>query len=831
LLRKTITTMIAVQMLFCSGNSFAEAEKAATDKEGSGKATAGAGKSDAAGAAATGAATTGTAPAGAATTGAATTGATASTAAEQPASDRIVAVRVKGNTRIDTATIMQAVRIKPGERLDRELVDADVRAIFKLGHFRDVQAHTEKGEGGIVLEYVVVEKPVIREIKIQGAKEVKQDKVREAIEIKPNTIYSAKDLPKSIKKVKKLYTDEGYYLVEVNAFTSKRSETELNLIFEVKEGEKILIKTIEFDGNHAFTSKQLKKVMETSEQWMFSWLTGAGTYKEEQLKNDVALVGDYYMNNGYINVKVGEPKVALLPDKSGLKVTIGITEGEQYKVGKLGFKGELLESEDVLMKKLKEKSGETFSRATLRADINTLTDVYADKGYAFANASPVTAVHPDSKTMDITFDMEKGSKVHIDRINVTGNTKTRDKVVRRELRLDEGDLYSSTALKRSKQNLMNTGFFEEANLVTAKGSTPEQLDLNVEVKEKPTGTFSVGAGYSSLDGVIGQGSVSQANFLGLGLKATAAVGWGSKSKTYNLGLTDPYFLDSKWTLGADVYRNEQQYIDYTHRATGGDIKAGYPFSDTLSTFWIYKYEVREIFDESQALLESIHAGAILPPVTNSTTSSITGSISSNTTDYRLDPSSGFINTLSTEFAGLGGTNRFLRYITENTVFYPVGWGTVVSLKGTLGYIQSLGKEIPIDEKFYLGGIGSLRGFNPRTVCPNLATTVTSTDINGIGTTSTNRVYLGGDAEAVANLEYTFPLIKEAGVKGVTFFDVGNSGDTFASTFSTIRASYGGGIRWLSPIGPLRLEWGVPINPRSGIDHRAGRFEFAIGSIF
>jgi len=743
---------------------------------------------------------------------------------------KVTAVKVKGNQRIEAPAILQVVRIKPGDLLDQAEVDADLRAIYKLGHFRDVRAETEKIDGGVVLNYIVQEKPVIREITIEGAKEISKDKVRDALDIKPNTIFSAKDLQKSIKKAKKLYSDDGYYLAEIEGSTVKRSDTELNVIIKVKEGKKVLIKTISFEGNHAFTDKKLRKTMETSQEWMFSWLTGAGTYKEEVLKNDAALITELYMNNGYVNVKVGEPKVELLLDRTGLKVNIGITEGEQYRIGKLGFKGDLLESSDALMKKLTVKSGELFNRSALRTDVFALTDLYADKGYAFANASPQTRLNPESHTLDITFDMEKGELVHIDRINIAGNMKTRDKVVRRELRLDEGELYSSTALKRSKQNLMNTGFFEEANLVTAKGRSADQLDLNVDVKEKPTGTFSVGAGYSSLDGVIGQGSIQQANFLGLGLKGTAAASFGSKSQTYNLGLTDPYFMDTKWTVGADIYRTERQYLDYTRRATGGDIKAGYALSDSLSTFWLYKFEAKQIYDESQGLLANIHSGLILAPDPHSTTSAVSASLTSNTTDYRIDPSSGMIDSISLEFAGLGGTNRYLRYITEHTLFLPVGWGTVASLRGTLGYIQRIGKDIPIDEKFYLGGISSLRGYTGRTVCPLQTTPHTSQDFLGIGTDSTNTVYLGGDTEAVVNLEYTFPLLKEAGLKGVAFFDTGNAADGFGNTFHFL-SSYGAGIRWFSPIGPLRLEYGIPLNPRAGIDKSSGRIEFSIGSIF
>ena len=812
--------MLAVQLLVCSSTSYAEADKSAS---GSIAADKGAFDLDAVNKVA--------ADQVAADKAAADKAAADPAGAVNVAADAIAAVRVKGNRRIEAAAIMQVVRVKAGEKLDRDQVDADLRAIYKLGHFSDVKAQIDTVEGGTVLEYLVQEKPVVREVRIDGAKEISSDKVREAVEVKPNSIFSAKELQKSIKKVKKLYADEGYYLAEVDASTSKRSETEVNVNFRVKEGEKVLIRTIGFEGNKAFTDKKLRKAMETSEKWMFSWLTGAGTYKEEVLKNDVALITDMYMNNGYINVKVGEPKVELVPDKSGLNVSIGVSEGEQYRVGSLSFKGDLLEAPELLATKLKEKSGEIFSRTNLRTDVFTLTDFYADKGFAFANAAPMTKLNPETRTLDITFEMEKGELVHIDRINITGNPKTRDKVVRRELRLDEGDLFNSTALKRSKQNLMNTGFFEEANLVTAKGSAPDKLDLNIEVKEKPTGTFSVGAGYSSLDGVIGQGSVQQANFLGLGLKVTAAASFGSKSQTYNLGLTDPYFLDSKWTVGGDLYRNERDYLDYTRRATGGDIKAGYPISDTLSTFWLYKYEQKEIYDLTEDLLQSISVGEILAPETTSTTSAIQASLSRNTTDYRLDPTTGMMNMLSIEFAGLGGTNRYLRYLTEHTIFTPVPWGGVASARGTLGYIQELGKEIPIDEKFYLGGISSLRGYSARTVSPFRESTLTIGDITGTGTASDNRVYLGGEMQAVLNLEYTFPLLKDAGLKGVVFFDAGNADNTWKDTFSNVLTSYGAGIRWFSPIGPLRLEYGIPINPRSGIDKSAGKLEFSIGSIF
>ena len=740
--------------------------------------------------------------------------------------EKIGKVLIKGNRRIESSAILNVVKLKPGELLDIDKVDADIRAIYTLGHFRDVKAVTVTGkdDNGVNLTYTVKEKPIVREINIEGNKEIKEEKIREAIELKTGSMFASKELAKSVKKVRRLYADEGYYLADVATTTIKKSDFEVRVIFKITEGKQVLIKTIRFEGNRAFTTRKLKKAMETKEKWFLSWITGAGTYKEDVLKNDVNLIADLYYNTGYVNIKVGEPKVELADDKKGLIVTFGITEGEQYKTGSIGFKGDLLESEGELAKKIKLKTGEIFNRGALRGDVFTLTDLYADKGYAFTNVTPLSKVNNEHKNIDITFEFEKGEKVYIDRINISGNTRTRDKVVRRELKLAEGDLYGATPLKKSKQGLMNLGFFEEANISTNKGSADNKLNMNVEVKEKSTGQFSIGAGFSSLDGIMGQGSVQQSNFMGLGVKANLSASLGTKTQFYNLGITDPYFMDSRWTVGADVYRTQRDYIDYTRRATGGDIKAGYPISDELSTLWVYTYEQKRIFNQSATLLRSIQ------PETAGTTSSIAASLSRNTTDYRLEPTKGMINNLSIEFAGLGGTNRFLRYLGDAKVFYPMPWGTVFSMRGAVGYIQELGKVIPIDEKFYLGGINTIRGYGGRTVSPiRRFLTPSTTSIPPVNVESF--AFLGGDSEAYFGVEYVFPLIKEAGLKGVVFLDAGNSVDGFGNMFSKVQASYGFGFRWLSPMGPLRIEYGIPFNPREGIDKKSGKLEFSMGSFF
>ena len=753
--------------------------------------------------------------------------------ANQPAhadGEKITEVVVRGNRRVEASAILGATAIKAGDTLDSDRTDADIRSIFKLGQFQEVQVTSEPSKDGVVLVYSVIEKPIVRDIRFEGNKELKQDKLLEGLPVRRNAIFSQKDLDKAVVKLKKQYQDEGYYLVTVEPQIEQRSPTEYQVVFKVVEGKKIRISTITFEGNTAFTPRKLRGVMETKEEWFMSWLTGAGTYKEEVLRNDALLIADHYMNNGYINVKVGEPTIKLAEDQESLLVDISITEGDQYRIGEITFKGDILYPEKEIREKLKTEPGEVFSRANLRADIGTLTDMTADKGYAFNNVNPQSKPDPEKKLVDLSFEVEKGELVRIERISIAGNSKTRDKVARRELRLMEGELYSATGFKRSKQNLMNTGYFEEANVSTAKGSAGDKLNVNVDLKEKATGAFTIGGGYSSLDGLIFQGSVSQSNFLGLGLKANASAAIGGKSNTYSVGLTDPYFLDSKWTLGADIYRSERDYTDYSVRRMGGDIKAGYPINDFIGTFWMYKYEIKDIYNVlNQAIIQNPTIYPSLQPG-QTTTSAIYASITHNNTDYRFDPSSGMVNTFSVEYAGLGGTNKYVREILDNTFYYPLWWKFVISTKVVIGAVQEAGGPVPMDEKFYLGGIGTVRGYSARSISPFQYANYTYTDTSGNTQSSTVRVDIGGEKEIFGNVEIKFPLLPEFGVKGVAFFDYGNTW-TGGLKPPNILMSYGGGIRWASPMGPLRLEYGIPINPRSGIDNRSGRFEFAIGSLF
>ncbi len=588
------------------------------------------------------------------------------------------------------------------------------------------------------------------------------------------------------------------------------ADGEATLTLAINEGKKVLVDSIRFHGNTVFSDRELRKVMQTKERWFLSWLTDRGTYREDLLDQDLELIADHYFNKGYVQVKVHKPQITLVDDNKYMDISIDIEEGDQFRVGKVEVQGDLLKPADEILALTKLKPGEVFSRELLRQDVTAINDLYADQGYAYVNVAPLSSLDTEQHTIDLKYDIEQGIQVHINRIRVSGNTKTRDKVVRREMKLVEGDLYSATGLKESRRKINNLGYFEEVNLATAKGPNEGQMDVDVAVKEKPTGTFSLGFGYSSVDKFIGQGSISQANFLGRGLKLNLSGSLGGTSTTYQLGLLDPYFLDYNLSLGGDLYKTDREWTDFSKKATGGDVKLGFPLTDNSRAFFTYRYEQKDIYD-----VDVNASREIKDQQGKSSLSSIFASLTRDTTDYRLDPSRGGVSEASVEFAGLGGSEHFARYIVDHRHFWPWRWGTVFSAHGSIGYVSQIGDhEIPIDERFYLGGIRTLRGFKTREVGPRVRREITSVDpVTGATVaTAEDFEYVGGTKDAYFNLEYLFPLVKDLGLKGVLFFDTGNAWSDDQDYFSDMRNSVGAGIRWVSPLGPLRLEWGKNLDP-------------------
>lgn len=726
---------------------------------------------------------------------------------------QIEEIVIEGNRRVESRFIQSVLNISEGQVVSAADIDRGLRNIYGTGRFDNVTAETDMVDKGVRLIYRVAERPLLREVVFTGNKKLKNDKLSTIIDVKSIEFYRPQVLAPAVEKIKQAYVLEGYYATEVTPNVEINARNEAVITLNIEEGDQVFITEIRLEGNTVFTDKELKKAIFSKEKWFLSFITDRGAFKEAALQADREMIIDQYYNKGYIQVEVKQPITTLLDDQKSMEVLFEIEEGKQFRIGQIDIQGDLLKSKEEMLADLTLRSGEPFSRKALRDNMLTLNDLYADEGYAFVNVSPITDVDPFLQQMNIVLNVERGGRVRIGRISVAGNTRTRDKVLRREMRLAEGDFYSASKMKDSRRWINNLGFFEEVNLTTSRGVDDASMDVEVDVQEKPTGSFSIGAGFSSADGLLLQGSVSQDNFLGRALRFDLAAALGGKSTTYRLGLLDPYFLDRNFAFGGDLYNAEREWTDFTRKTTGGSVKFGAPLSDDLRSFFIYRYEKKDIYDVDEGAPRSI-----TEQEGKHTLSSFTASLTRNTTDYRPDPTRGNISEVSIEYAGIGGTEKFIKYIADHRYFHPLPWGLVFSAHGQIGYIQEMsGKASPLDERFFLGGMNSLRGFNSREVGPR------EEEEDGDG------YFYGGNKSAYFNLEISFPLVKAMNMKGLVFFDTGNAWDKQGEYFSDMRYSTGVGMAWNSPMGPLRFAWGYNLDPKDYEENSV--FDFSVGKMF
>jgi outer membrane protein insertion porin family len=768
-----------------------------------------------------------------------------------PADAKIGGVRVEGNRRVEAEAIRNAISAREGAPYDPKKIQADVRALMKLGFFSDVVVEREGPPNAPVLVYRVVERPAIREWRATGNHELSKKDVEETVSIKPGQLYDPAAVQKDVKKIQEKYVEKGYFLAEVTARTEDRPDNQVDVVFEINEHAKVQVKEIQFIGNAHVSADELKSVMQTREGSLLSFLTSAGNYREEALQRDVQAIQALYLDRGYVTVKVGTPAVSLSPDKRLLFVTIPVEEGEQYTIGKISFEGQLLDQEPKLRKLLKTRSGEIFSRANVAADLFAMSDVYKDLGHAYVNVSPLTATDAERRIVDITFDIQPGKVVSFERIEVVGNDKTRDKVIRRELRIYEGERFSGTGLRLSKQRVTALGFFENVDITTKPGTTDDKIVALVEVKERPTGTFQIGAGFSSYENFILTGQISQQNFFGWGQTLSLQVQWSKVRQLYQIQFVEPAFLDTRWTFAFDLYRTEGIYTTFTRKATGGSLTWGYELSG-LQRWWPFARHLEDLrlfatYTNEKVDVSAIQAATIARGQFESgTTSSVRLSLQWDKRDNRLFPTRGYFLSGSSEFAPpalapswLFGNevNLFTRYAIDARYYHPIWRGIVARGKLTLGLIRDWDADhpVPISELFYVGGINSVRGYRYLSIAPRQPIRVADTPDSPL-----QPLAVGGNKQMIINLELEFPLFAEAGIRGVVFYDAGNS---FArGQYSdpavplSLYKSAGFGLRWFSPIGPLRFEWGFPLNRRTDpvtgafIDN-ALDFQFTIGNFF
>ena len=722
---------------------------------------------------------------------------------------RVSDIQIEGNDRIATSAILAAVQLDAGTDITMDAVDSALRRIYKIGSFEDVSAQLTEVQGAKIVTFVVSELPLVRRINFKGNDELKEEKLRPLLKMRTPSILSQNKIDKSIEELKKAYIEDGFHAVKITTDVKIDINNEATLEFVINEGEKVLIKELRFVGNTVFDKDDLIDKIETREKWWLSWLTGRGAYQEDIMDIDLERIKAAYQDVGYQDVKVAPAQVDLVDDEY-LDVLIEIDEGPLYHVGTIDVSGDLMRDKDDLFALLTLKTGDVFSRSELRNSVLALTDLYADNGYAYANVSPLPDKNVETYIINLNLDIDQGRQIYVEKIVVHGNTKTRDKVIRREIPIAEGELYSASKIKAANRSIRNLGFFDEVNLIDKPGSDPSQAILDVSVSEKPTGTFSIGMGYSSVEKVIAQGSISQENLFGYGIKLNLSGSMSASSVTYSLGLSDPHFLDTDWTAGIELYKSEHEYSSYDDYRTGAAIRAGHPITEKSKLYLTYRYEIQEILN----IDDDVTSPIILAAEGESVLSSITTEWVRNSTNNYQDPSRGGITRLSVEYGGLGGDQNFVKPILDHRHFFPMFWHTVFSIHGSIGYVgRTNGEEVPLGEKFFLGGIKTLRGFESREVGPQ--------DSTG--------EYIGGEKMAYFNFEYIFPIDRDLGLKGLFFYDTGNAWLDRDDYFTDMRHSAGAGIRWLSPLGPLRFEWGYNLDRYPG--EAASVFEFSIGRAF
>ncbi|WP_035257992.1 outer membrane protein assembly factor BamA [Desulfatirhabdium butyrativorans] len=724
--------------------------------------------------------------------------------------EKIVDIRVVGNRRIEPDAIRRVVKSQVGDPYLPQNLSEDIKAVYAMGYFDDVRIDAEQAADGKILVINVREKPTVHMITFKGNRVLEDDKIKENIDIKTGSILNIYKVQNNVRRIESLYREKNYHNVKVSYKVRDLDNNQGDLEFDIDEGEKVKIKEIRFEGNKAFSAKQLKKVMKTSEKGFWSWITSSGELNQQDLNQDVELLNSYYQNNGYIQAKVGEPSVEYTPQ--WIYITIKIDEGPRYKVGTIRVSGEMIAPEDTLMKLVKIGAEPFYSREKVRNDVLAISDYYADEGYAYADVVPKLDQDTKNLVVNIDYAISKGPLVYFEKIRISGNTKTRDKVIRRELQSYEQELFSGKKLKRGIRNLYRLDYFEDIKVNTTKGSEPDKMILDIEVKEKPTGTFSFGGGYSSVENFFIVGSVTQRNLFGRGQILEFRGTIGGVTQRYVASFTEPWLFDIPLSFGIDLYDQTWDYDTYSVDSVGTKLRLGYPIWDYTRIYLTYNFDISDLYD-----LTTAASDYFLGMEGRNTLSSLTPSIRYDSRDRIFNPTEGSNSQISVEYAGnfLGGTIGFTKYIAEAGHYFPLFWKTVGFAHAKIGYIQDHpGELLPPYDRFYLGGINSLRGFSWDELSP--------VDANG------NKI--GGDKYIQFNFEYIFPLIREAGLMGVAFYDTGNLyNDDQSLSLSDLRKSTGGGIRWYSPMGPIRLEYGYVLDRKE--NESGGRWEFTMGSAF
>ncbi len=703
---------------------------------------------------------------------------------------------VQGAERIEPGTVKSYLLIAQGDRFDVQRIDRSLKSLFATGLFKDVSIRRQ----GDVLIVRVVENPVINRIAFEGNDVVDTEILNSEISLRPRIIYTRSKVQADVKRLLTLYRFKGYFAVTVEPKIIQLPQNRVNLLYEISEGQETEVRSVRFVGNREYNDRRLRKVVETKEAVWYRVLSTNTVYDPDRVTLDRELLRRFYLSEGFADFRVNSAVAELTPDRKDFFITYTVDEGVRYALGDIKVVAQLRDLKTEQIQSVVElEKGDWYDITEVDDAVDAITDKVGELGYAFVDVRPQVTRNRKTKQIDISFEVKEGARVFVERIDISGNVRTLDKVIRREFRLVEGDAFNSAKLRRSRQRLKDLAFFETVKLQQIPGSTPDKAIVKVEVEEKSTGSISIGAGFSTSAGAVAEFGLRERNFLGRGHKVALKLTAATERSQIDFSFTEPYLMDREIMAGFDVFHVRQDLQDTSSIDTsrsGFKLRAGYLITEELSQRWQYTIRKEKIDDVSSNASPLIQSNIGVEYV-----SEVGHTITLDERDSRINSTEGYVVSLTTDLAGLGGTLKHLRNTARSGYFYPIADEWVFHIGGKAGYVVGLGEDVHLQERYFIGG-DDLRGFRSAGVGPR----------DG----STNDA-LGGEWMYTGTVMLTFPLglPAEFGITGRIFTDFGSSGkidpsDSNTKDTGSLRASSGVGLTWVSPLGPLGMDTGFPL---------------------
>ena len=726
--------------------------------------------------------------------------------------DHIRQIRIDGAERVEPTTVLSYMNIKVGDAFDQSAMDEAVKSLFATGLFTDVSVYQDNA----VLVVSVAENPIINEISFEGNKEIKDADLLAEVQMRPRTVFTRTKVQTDVERLLNLYRLKGQFSASIDPKIIKLDQNRVNLVFEISEGPETRIRKIEFVGNKHFSDDRLEKTVRSKEGRWYRILTSDDKYDQERMNFDKELLRRFYLDHGYADFQVASATAELSPDRKDFFLTFVLEEGPRYAVGKVAVVSHIPGLDSKLVSDaVTFESGDWYNASKLEDSVGALTTAIGNLQFNFVDVKPQVERNVQNRTIDIVFNLNEGQKSFVERINVSGNVRTLDEVVRREMTLAEGDAMNNARLRKSEQKIKDLGFFEKVDVKASEGSAPDKTVLDVAVQEKSTGDLSIGAGFSTSDGPLADFRLREKNLLGKGQDLSFSSTLSGKRNEFDLSFTEPYFLKRDLSAGFDLFhmtRDLQDQSSYDRKQDGGALRLGYPLAENWRQSLTYRLEKSDISN-----VKPTASIFIRQQEGERTTSSVAQRLTYDTTDSKLDPTEGFISRLDTQVAGVGGDTKYIKGKLGGTWYYPVYDEWILSVLGEGGIVAGYGgRDVRINDRFFLGG-DNLRGFTDSGVGPRDSATGDA---------------LGGNHFARGSVELEFPsgLPEDLGVRLHVFSDFGTIGkldDSGAGIedIQSLRLSSGGGVSWRSPLGPIRVDLASPLMKESFDETETFRFSF------